>query len=122
MIIKKEDFISKGYNLESVLNDTGYVSINEAIIDWLESVEESIFELVVSSNGIEKTEELFSKVNEVDYSLEYKYLKKAMIEQGIFFLENGDISASSLRDNTKKKYSDKTFTYLVASGFVKVWY
>lgn len=114
--ITYEDILSRGYDLKTQgrLEQGDFYTIDAAIEQFLKESFESVYDLIESYKGVEWTEKFFedmsTEIDSTKYPEAYRkqsILRWAILEQTIFYYENGDIFTSSKIEIDKIGYSPK---------------
>lgn len=114
--ITYEDILSRGYDLKTQgrLEQGDFYTIDAAIEQFLKESFDSVYDLIESYKGVEWTEKFFedmsTEIDSTKYPEAYRkqsILRWAILEQTIFYYENGDIFTSSKIEVDKIGYSPK---------------
>ena len=114
--ITYEDILSRGYDFKTQgrLEQGDFYTIDAAIEQFLKESFESVYDLIESYKGVEWTEKFFedmsTEIDSTKYPEAYRkrsILRWAILEQTIFYYENGDIFTSSKIEVDKLGYSPK---------------
>lgn len=114
--ITYEDILSRGYDLKTQgrLEQGDFYTIDAAIEQFLKESFDSVYDLIESYKGVEWTEKFFedmsTEIDSTKYPEAYRkqsILRWAILEQTIFYYENGDIFTSSKIEIDKIGYSPK---------------
>lgn len=125
--ITTEDVKAKGYDLT---NNTGLLvqgdfdTLEEAAADFLKTCFDTIYDLIEGKRGAEWAEDFFEdmaeEINQTAMPKAYKLqkaLKKAILIQTIYLLENGDSSDTSEKSEASP-YSTKALRLLYSNGII----
>lgn len=98
--LTNDDLAHKGYDLENgdhLTWEGHFPTQHDAVVSFIEDAVDPIYNVIARHRGNEYASSLFSafetEVCRNKYPNMYSNLKKACVEQAIFFLENGDYDA-----------------------------